>query len=497
MTAITSQDSPKLYLPRITMPRLNFILLIVIFIEGYVVLSSELLAMRLAMPFVGRGTETTAIIVAGVLLPLAFGYNSGGRYKPGLGELSVRHKLNSNVLWSMVFLVFGTSYSFVQYVFGNLGHQGIQNPIIQTTLYVCFFLIIPIYLLGQTAPLVSHYFRKRSVSVATSQIMAVSTVGSFLGAVFSTIVLMATIGVHGTANINMFLLGAIVILLSRKSSIAKSAVAIVICTFSLIVNSDSMLSVYGIVENNQHNTIQVVKNDEGRELLINNNHSAYMTDMGQAHDYINFMEKLTGVADLDRISSEVSRNILVLGAGGFTYGAKNNFDKIHYVDIDENLKQVAEQHLLNGELSSNKTFDALPGRGFLNQTSDDYDVIIVDMFTGRSAPPDHLVTQEFFLQVKSRLKLGGAFVANYITSSTLKDVYSKRLDKTIRSVFPWLTRHVVNRSDHPYADRHVDGNVVYEYWHHEENEENEENEEMEDLDIYSDIRPDVFLDNLQ
>lgn len=61
----------------------TFALFTLIILEGYVVLSSELIAIRLNLPFVGSGTDTISIIIAAILMPLAFGYHAGGRFKPG------------------------------------------------------------------------------------------------------------------------------------------------------------------------------------------------------------------------------------------------------------------------------------------------------------------------------------------------------------------------------------------------------------------------------
>lgn len=54
----------------------------IIVLEGYVVLSSELLAIRQTIPFAGSGTDTISIIIAAVLMPLAFGYYAAGRFRP-------------------------------------------------------------------------------------------------------------------------------------------------------------------------------------------------------------------------------------------------------------------------------------------------------------------------------------------------------------------------------------------------------------------------------
>src|SRR5690349_17072533 len=72
-------------------------LLAAVAIEGYVVLAVELLAIRQLTPYVGNATDTVAIVIAAVLLPLAFGYDAGGRSGLGLGdELGVRRRLTRN-----------------------------------------------------------------------------------------------------------------------------------------------------------------------------------------------------------------------------------------------------------------------------------------------------------------------------------------------------------------------------------------------------------------
>ena len=61
------------------------LLLGAIAIEGYAVLAVELIAIRQLTPYVGNATDTVAIVIAAVLLPLAFGYEAGGRAGFALG----------------------------------------------------------------------------------------------------------------------------------------------------------------------------------------------------------------------------------------------------------------------------------------------------------------------------------------------------------------------------------------------------------------------------
>ena len=72
----------------------SLILLAAIALEGYVVLAVELLAIRQLTPYVGNAIDTVAIVIAAVLLPLAFGYEAGGRSGLGAGdEFGVRRRL--------------------------------------------------------------------------------------------------------------------------------------------------------------------------------------------------------------------------------------------------------------------------------------------------------------------------------------------------------------------------------------------------------------------
>lgn len=135
-----------------------FYLYLIIFLEGYVVLATELLAIRQLIPFVGGGTETVAIIIAAVLMPLAFGYYLGGRYRAKNGRsgiITIREKLIRNIINSSVFLVIGLSYVFLELFFVGLHGIGMHHRVLQTFIYSLLFLAAPIFMLGQTVPLIS------------------------------------------------------------------------------------------------------------------------------------------------------------------------------------------------------------------------------------------------------------------------------------------------------------------------------------------------------
>ena len=89
------------------------LLFFIIFLEGYVVLSSELLAIRQIIPFAGSATDTVSIVIAAVLLPLTLGYYAGGQFKKRQENgqyVSIRERLLRNIFISTIFLIPAISY---------------------------------------------------------------------------------------------------------------------------------------------------------------------------------------------------------------------------------------------------------------------------------------------------------------------------------------------------------------------------------------------------
>lgn len=443
-----------------------------ILLEGYVVLSSELLAIRLSVPFVGSGTDTVSVIIAAVLMPLAFGYHYGGKFKPGYQKvfftgphyIGVREKLIINMMIALCFLLFALSYGFLKVFFDILSMMGLTNRVGLTTLYSLFFIATPVFLLAQTIPLTCNYFSRERLSQITGRILFFSTLGSFLGAVFSTLVLMAYIGVHNTAIINFVILGLLITLISKDKLSNRTALAWALVIAGIVSNTTQAMREMYIVENNQYNTITIIAAENERHMFINNNASSMYTDDGRKHAYIEFMED-QGLFPI--WNQQDKKDILVIGAGAFTIGAEDDFHNYDFVDIDKSLKGIAEKHILKKSLGPNKTFHAVPARAFLTSTEKKYDIIMLDAYRGALSLPEHLVTREFFQQVKDRLKDDGKVLANMAVAPNFANPFSRNLDNTFRSVFPNYSRHNVQGDYGLWNDKeNMMRNVIYMYRHY-------------------------------
>lgn len=421
-------------------------LFLVIVIEGYIVLSSELLAIRVMIPFVGSGTDTVSIIIAAVLLPLSFGYYFGGHFKPYrdfMGNwVGVREKLIRNILISAAFLLIGLSYVPLTYFMFYLIGEGITNRIVLTSIYSALFLIIPVFLLGQTIPLLSHFFSKEKLAQITGKILFVSTIGSFLGATFSTLVLMSMIGVHYTAAINFILLGFLFFFLSRKKPRPTGLAMAAIVAAAIFFNSPSMLERLNVVSNNRYNVVRVFEDPAMAMKIfsINHNYDSGLSANGARHPYVEFIEEHF-IWSLP--SDAPPMNILVIGAGGFTLGLDDDINNYDFIDIDGKLKDLAEKYFLPEKLGPNKKFYPVAAESFILQGDTKYDMIILDAFQGALSIPENLVTREFFQRVKNRLNDNGVVIANFIANPAYGDAFSRNIDSTFRSVFPFSTREVI------------------------------------------------------
>lgn len=465
----------------------TLLLFFIIVIEGYIVLSTELLAIRQSIPYIGSGTDTISVIIAAVLMPLAFGYQNGGAFKPHMmfGKfITIRKKLILNIAIAATILIIGLSYKSMMWFFTWMPKIGIDDRIMQTSIYCILFLVVPVYLLGQTVPLVSNFFSKEYLPKVTGRILFFSTVGSFIGAVFSTLVLMPILGVHHTVSLNFVLMAILVIALSKRTVSLPVFYLVALALGAMVFNSDWIIAKDHVIKNNQYNTIQAGETSSGaREMIINGNRSSSYNAQGKKHSYVEFAER---IAILPIISSIPPRDILVIGAGGFTFGHEDKNNNYTYVDIDRDLKEVAEQYILREPIGDNKTFVPKSARAFLQGTDKKYDVIYLDTYLGGISVPEHLVTQEYFTQVKNHMKDGGVLVTNFIASPNFNSPLSRNLDNTFRSVFPHFSRHVIGEQYNLWSDSPSQiANMAYIYRHHDDYDKGH---------IYTDNKNSVFYD---
>ena len=126
--------------------------------------------------------------------------------------------------------------------------------------------------------------------------------------------------------------------------------------------------------------------------------------------------------------------VLVIGAGGFTFGRGRPEDaaEIVFVDVDPRLAPVADAFLAPAPRRGR--YAAMDGRAYLLRHAAAFDAIVLDAYADRAAVPSHLLTREFFALARSRLAQDGTLYVNLIVAPE-PDRLATRADRTLRSVF--------------------------------------------------------------
>lgn len=418
------------------------IYLFVLLLEGYLTLSIEILTIRQLIPFVGNSVIATSLIIGFFLLALAFGYQRGGTYRDNYHAILTR-----NFTVSFYLLGVGLAYFFVALFFDFFGNRLSIHQFIVLALYLFIITVPLIYLLGQTVPLVMGMMHNVSHTASISGfVLNISTIGSFLGSIFTSLVLLNFFGVAATIVFNLFCLCILIFMFSNLSEIR----------FVIISASMAVMYIFNIGFENQYfvatnaygnyrietRKISPGSNKTGKFLFINESSASLITDEQKTFNYIEFIKKLLFI-DLQL----ENKNIVILGAGGFTLTAEDDLindlnNTYTYVDIDKNIKKIVLDNKYLAKI--NGTFIAQDAREFIRGHLNKFDVVVSDAYTNQKSIPFHLLTQEYFTNIYNSLVDDGIAVFNFIGSPVFKDEYIRSINNTIHRVFAYCTVSPIN-----------------------------------------------------
>ena len=403
----------------------------IVVLEGFVSIALEILAMRQALPFIGSSIVITSSIIGAFLLFLSFGY-----YVGGVRSGKILEKLCTNLLVSQVLVVCGLSTFFLAFLSKYTANDT------SFLLGLLAFVVCPgSFLLGQTIPLLSNFLVANDLSRFSGKILFLSTVGSFFGSVFTAAILMNLVGVSHTITIASLILTFLIYLMSGHARISLKlyfSVLLTILSFALfnnpsvgffntLLNEDAKRLIFPVEYENAFSTVSVTEWEGVNYLSINgNDSSSYNTQTDATEFWYSYIidEHLKDYSGL---------NVLVAGAGGFTIGINDANNFYTYVDIDPDLRKVSEEKLLERKI--NGSFVVEDVRGFLTRNTKKYDVIISDVYHGKTLPAS-LITREYFSLLVANLVSDGTgrFFVNTISKGDLSSIFSVAINNTLSSI---------------------------------------------------------------
>jgi len=424
---------------------------LLLLLEGLASSGLQMITIRQTVPFVGSSVLSTSVIISCFLGALALGYYWGGQQAP---ERYNRSLIN-NLVYSIALFGIGLSYVFVQFFFQSISDltQGLillNSPLVHLLIF-CLLVMSPlVFFLGQTVPLLINTAKEETrKSEASGNATALSTVGNVIGCLITSLVLMYYLGVGYSIFINCLILAiCLVFVVDWHGPRTKYLVVFTATCLAIIFSLNVRYTDKLFAATTPYSNFHVVDDPDGKRFIINRSNASFIdAETRKGWPYIETIKK--GVFSQDMTGKE----ILVLGAGGFTFSAEDTHGaSITYLDIDPEIEPIAEKYFL-GEKIKGK-FIASDARAFLLTSNKQWDVIVVDLYTNAATIPMHTATYEFFSLVSSKLSLKGMVVLNIVANPKLNDDYSLNMDYTVRQA---LSRCITDITD--YRDSMV--NIIY------------------------------------
>ncbi len=418
------------------MPR--SLLYAIVFIEGFCSLGAEVIALRRLVPEVGSSIVVTAPTIGLFLLALALGYAAGGRVAGDFRRVVARNFLVAALLAGT-----GLAGPTVTGLFAHL------QPAAMAYLVFIGGILCPLaWLLGQTVPILTNLMGHARAGEASGTALYWSTLGSFLGSLGLSLLVMQWLGVSAAVFACALLLAAgAVVLHGRRPAAALSAVAVagLAAWINLAPQATTQTAYadYAVVP------VELPGQAHPRAFRVNNS-TASLLDDGTPPRYALYIRHLRRVL-LEDLGFK-GKEILVLGAGGFTLSHREPDNRYTYVDIDPAIRAIAEKEFLKEPIRGDFVVD--DARRFVAATDRRFDAVVVDVFSSHTSIPSHLVTREFWRDARRALTADGVLLANLILDPRLETPYARNLLATIENVFGRCAVEVLHR-DRPLANVEV------------------------------------------
>jgi len=395
------------------------VLYALVFVEGYVSLGSEIVALRRLVPHLGSSITITAPTIGFFLLALALGYQAGGR--PSDDYLG---RVRRNFLIAAALIAAGLAGPTVDALFAH-----VQPAPVAYLLFVGLVLCPVAWLLGQTVPLLTNLLRHEHVGARSGAALYWSTLGSFLGSLSLSLLVMQWLGVYAAVLICALLPLCLLPCLAGsrlRGGAAAAGLAALALGFNLVLPQqvETAYATYRVAP------VALPGMQDPKVFWINNS-AASLIDDSKPPRYTRYIERLRTILLMDLAYFE--RDILVLGAGGFTLSHREESNRYTYVDIDPEVKALAERDFLGEPVRGR--FIAGDARRYVADSSERYDAVVVDAYSALTNIPTHLVTREFWRDTRRVLKEDGVLLVNLILDPRLSTPYARNLIATIQAEY--------------------------------------------------------------
>ena len=405
----------------------------VVFAAGAGSLATEICASRLLAPYFGNTTVVWANVIGLILVYLSVGYWLGGRFAdrhPHPGALGVILLIAATAI---------TVLPFVAQPFLHLALQGfnaLSIGVVAGSFFATLLLFsVPVSLLGMVSPFAVR-LSVRDVHTAGSvsgRLSSLATLGAIVGTFAPALVLIPAIGTQRTLLSAALLVSiAAIPLLPRRAAVIATVVAGL-----MLIPPGAVKPVAGAIfeQETQYQYVQVVRTPDGR--------TALRLDDGIADQSLYRPDTVLTGGEWDMplilpplLDHPMRRALIIGNAGGTMARALARLYpgvRMDGVEPDPAVTDIARRLFGMADVPGLNVIEG-DGRAFLETTSSQYDMIIVDAYR-QAYVPFWLVTQQFFDVARSHLTPGGAIAFN-MARVPGDDRLAQAVSGTLATVFP-------------------------------------------------------------
>ncbi len=381
---------------------------IAVFVCGASVLALEILGTRLIGPVFGVSLYLWSALIGVTLAALSVGYALGGRLA------DKNPTLTRFVLPIGLAGVWTVAIPWLRYPVLDITETMGLRAAVLVAATILFF--PPLMLLGMVSP-----FAIRLKTAALDQVgrtagnlYALSTVASVFAAIGTGFFLIPNIGVARLT----YLIGVALILTAAAGWAIdrKGKTAIATAVILLIAAAAAYKTAPEARANPEAGLLHVTQSAYAEIRVLEKKGLRFMLIDGGPHTIVDPADWVSDYAYIDVL--EISKKfydtpgkVMVVGLGGGSVIKVFNDDgwEVEAVEIDPVVTKTAYDWF--GLTPAEAKIHHTDGRQFFIQNEDTWDIVIMDAF-GSSSVPFHLVTEEAFELIHSRIKEGGILAMN-------------------------------------------------------------------------------------
>ena len=397
------------------MPRL--LAAAVVLVAAGVVLVLEILAVRLAAPYVGLTLETYSAAIGIALLGIAAGAWAGGQ----LADV-----VDPRTTLGPTLIVAGVLVLLARPIVDGLGPRLEDGGSLATLAVVGAGSGPAILVLSMAHPAVVklRLAALEHTGATVGGLSAVGTLGALGGTLLTGFVLLGELSTREIAlgaGVLVVVLGVAVSVALRRSG-PHSMVVIALPTLAVLPALAVLLASDGVCERETRYYCARVEGTQWKVLRLDNLSHAYVNPARPQELLLEYLGRIESIVAAVRPGSS-PLTVLHIGGGGFAYprylAAARPGTESTVLELDPEVVEIAREEfgLHTGPDLRVRTGDAR--MSILDEPSGAYDLVVGDAFSSRSVPW-HLTTREFLAEVRRVLRPDGVYALNLLDGGELE-----------------------------------------------------------------------------